>query len=177
LCYVADTFLVAPIVDADQTEIVIAFPPGRWRPFERQEGGWLEGTVNVSLGPDGVPVFIREGKIAPIYDKIGSHAQSTMAGPLTLVIAPSAAGTAEGLLYLDDGTSYNYKTGEFLDIKFSFSSKVLTASKVRKESTIPVALEKAIVGTIVIFDGNSVKTYPGLTLDLTKEWTWSVPAA
>ena len=41
--------------------------------------------------------------------------------PITLIVAPDREGRAEGRLYLDDGKSFDYKTGASLYMEFSYS--------------------------------------------------------
>ena len=64
---------------------------------------------------DELPVYARAGAIVPMQPVTESTSE-TPNGPLTLrVFAPAAPGDAcDGELYLDDGISYNFRSGQFL---------------------------------------------------------------
>ena len=46
--------------------------------------------------------------------------------PISLDIFLDSAGTAEGTAYLDDGQTFDYKTGKYIYGRLSFSRKTLT---------------------------------------------------
>jgi len=66
-----------------------------------------------------LPVFVRPGSILPIEPLVQSTEEQP-SGPLTLRVFPGA--DCGGHLYLDDGTSFAYKRGEFLRMSFSCQS-------------------------------------------------------
>ncbi len=66
-----------------------------------------------------LPVFVRPGSILPIEPLVQSTEEQP-SGPLTLRVFPGA--DCGGHLYLDDGTSFAYKRGEFLRTSFSCQS-------------------------------------------------------
>ena len=68
---------------------------------------------------DKLPVFARGGAIIPIAPLVQSTSE-TPQGPLTLRIYVGASNDpCSGNLYLDDGTTYTYKQGAYLRMKFT----------------------------------------------------------
>jgi alpha-glucosidase len=63
-----------------------------------------------------LPVFVRPGTILPIEPLVQSTEEQP-SGPLTLRVFPGP--NCGGHLYQDDGTSFGYKRGEFLQMTFS----------------------------------------------------------
>jgi alpha-glucosidase len=63
-----------------------------------------------------LPVFVRPGTILPIEPLVQSTEEQP-SGPLTLRVFPGP--NCGGHLYQDDGTSFAYKRGEFLQMTFS----------------------------------------------------------
>jgi alpha-glucosidase len=72
----------------------------------------------VHLHPElaSLPVFVRPGAILPLAPLMQSTAERPQ-GPLTLRVYPGPE--CAGQLYQDDGTSFAYKRGEFLRMKFT----------------------------------------------------------
>lgn len=66
-----------------------------------------------------LPVFARGGAIIPTAPLVQST-NETPQGPLTLrIYTGNSADPCSGNLYLDDGTSYAYRQGAYLRMKFS----------------------------------------------------------
>ncbi len=104
--------LVAPIVTAGATERLVYLPKGEWYDYwtnKKHAGGTM---IRVAAALDTVPMFVRAGAIiptAPAMNYIGERAWD----PITFAIYPDDRGSAETILYEDDGTSPAYKKGAF----------------------------------------------------------------
>jgi alpha 1,3-glucosidase len=168
----AETFLAAPVVYEGAKTWAVTFPPGKWRPFTRDSAAWYsDGTVSFDVTLDDLPFFIKGGKIAPVFDKPGSNALTTLSSDLTLVIAPDDSDHAEGVLLLDDGTSYNFQKGEFLHLKFEYTSGSLSTKKIETESAVPALFANSKVTQIVVYRGEKAESY-SVSFGLAGEWTW-----
>ena len=66
-------------------------------------GGRARRAVQAPL--DVTPTFQRGGTIVPRRERVRRSALLAVYDPLTLAVAPTAAGAATGSLYLDDGES------------------------------------------------------------------------
>ncbi|HXZ79084.1 MAG TPA: TIM-barrel domain-containing protein [Terriglobales bacterium] len=102
---------VSPQVDETLDAAKIALPTGDWYDY------WTGLRVDrAALKPfrialDQVPLYVRAGAIIPQQPLVQSTAE-TPQGPLELRVYPGP--NCQGRLYLDDGTTFNYKKGEFL---------------------------------------------------------------
>ena len=84
-------------------------------------------------------------------------------------------GTAEGELYIDDGESYDYKTGAYIHRKFNLSGKTLVSTNIGTpgkstssylKSMRDIRIERIIIlGVPKKFTGKTVKV-----LQSGKEW-------
>jgi alpha-glucosidase (family GH31 glycosyl hydrolase) len=112
------SLLVAPVVEKGATSRPVYLPQGQWYDFwsdEQLEGG-REISRNIDL--ETIPLYVRAGSILPMgpVKQFTSEKSDT---PLELSIYPGA--DASFLLYEDDGTSFNYRNGEWMGIQLSWN--------------------------------------------------------
>lgn len=70
---------------------------------------------------DQLPLYVRGGSIVPMQPLVQSTEEKPN-GPLTLRVFPPAPGVAcAGDLYQDDGTSYDFRRGDYLRLHFTCS--------------------------------------------------------
>ena len=131
-----DLLIAASALPDDIAPYNAALPPGVW--YDYWTGARLDRRVpvhgshaiqdqeirtaeapplpHVTLSPklDQLPIFVRAGAIVPMQPLVQSTAE-TPSGPLTLRVYPPAAGgdPCSGDVYLDDGTSFGYRRGDF----------------------------------------------------------------
>ncbi len=102
--------LVAPVLAEGATSWEVYLPSGAWYDFwthERYEGG-RRLTLPVDLAS--LPVFVREGAIIPQGPEM-QWVTEKRCEPITLLVYPGER--SEGLLYEDDGESYDYLDGSY----------------------------------------------------------------
>ncbi len=110
--------LVAPVVEQGATSRSVYLPRGLWYDFwtnERVEGG-REITRAVDL--ETMPLYVRAGAILPL-GPVKQYVEEKSDEPLTVTIYPGADGSFS--LYEDDGKSFNYRRGEWMDIDMSWN--------------------------------------------------------
>ena len=91
----------------------VYLPRGAWYDFwtgERLEGG-REITRTVDL--ETMPLYVRAGAIVPM-GPVKQYTAEKVEGPITVTVYPGADGTF--LLYEDDGSSFNYRKGEWMGL-------------------------------------------------------------
>ena len=86
-----------------------------------------EATVDAPI--TAIPVFQRGGSIVPRQMRLRRSSASMADDPFTLVVAPAAARTASGRLYLDPGDSYGYRKGEYAYWKFEWTAEGVLRAK------------------------------------------------
>jgi alpha-glucosidase len=108
--------LVAPSRYPDELDDYdVILPPGGW--FDYWTGEQV-GAARVKIHPqlDVLPVYARAGAIVPMQPLTQSTDEAPQ-GPLTLRVYPGP--NCGGALYLDDGTTMDYKQGKYLRVSFS----------------------------------------------------------
>jgi hypothetical protein len=173
---VGDALFVQPVVTQNATSIALFKPPGHW--YEIYKGDLLEEKMVRNVTIEEVPVYVRGGRIVPLYKKVGMTTYKTIVTPLTLVFGGDEDEKATGWIYLDDGAGYDYEQGKFLQRNFSYDGNVLRCFKGdARETEVPEFLREVIVEGIDLYyvrrDGVLVcDHFEGLKLPLMDEWSW-----
>lgn len=153
--------LVAPVVEKGATTRTVYLPRGAWYDFwthERTEGG-REISRKVDL--ETVPLYVRGGSIQPL-GPVKQFVGEKVDEPLAVSIYPGA--DASFLFYEDDGTSFNYRKGEWMGIQMAWDDKRRTFSMQlapgsRMLTPRPQAIAVELSGTTrsVTFEGRPVQ--------------------
>jgi alpha-glucosidase len=124
--------LAAPISHQGQSTRRLYLPTGEWCYFwsgERFQGGrW----VDVRAPLDELPLFVRGGAILPL-GPVMQHTGERPTDPLTLALyASSHAPDADepSLLYEDDGSSTNYRSGGFCQTSYRWEWESASALRI-----------------------------------------------
>lgn len=110
--------LVAPVLDSGVVKREVYLPGGNWMSINGDSqmlSGWHE--VDAPLGA--TPVFVREGTILFTQSVI----QSTNEQADTLYLHSYGKKDTEGRAYFDDGETYNFRRGEYLNMEASLKRK------------------------------------------------------
>ncbi|WKY09445.1 hypothetical protein Q1695_002089 [Nippostrongylus brasiliensis] len=123
---VGDALLVRPVVDKDSYSVSVDLPAGddektRWYDWESGVER-PSGPTNIDVGIDEVPVFQRGGTIVPTWQRIRRASSLMLHDPITLFVALDDSGAAKGSIYLDDGTTHNYREGQYLFAEVEYRS-------------------------------------------------------
>lgn len=138
--FVGDSgILVKPITDEGATKTDIFIPDSEiyydyLDSTKRYQG---PGNVPYDAPLNTIPMMVRGGHIHARRDRERRSATLMKYDPFTIVVYLDKNGSAKGSLYVDDGESYEYLKGEYLDIQFSFDSttRELVAEKVGGSSS------------------------------------------
>ncbi|KAL9644012.1 hypothetical protein ABK040_005480 [Willaertia magna] len=136
---VGSSLLVKPVSQKDAKSVDIYLPKenGGWFEYEtgKKHNGGQTITLETSL-EKGIPVFQRGGSIIPTQERLRRSTQQMSNDPFTLRIALDTNNRASGNLYIDDGSSFNYKKGQYVYRTFSFDTDVLRCADGDVESLI-----------------------------------------
>jgi alpha-glucosidase (family GH31 glycosyl hydrolase) len=111
------SILVAPVVEQGATTRRVYLPRSAWYDFwtgERLEGG---REISRPVDLETMPLYVRAGSILPL-GPVKQFVAEKVDGPLSVSIYPGA--DASFLLYEDDGTSFNYRQGEWMGIQMAW---------------------------------------------------------
>jgi alpha-glucosidase (family GH31 glycosyl hydrolase) len=112
--------LVAPVVEKGATTRRVYLPRSGWYDFwtgERLEGG---REISRPVDLETLPLYVRAGSILPL-GPVKQFTAEKVDGPLAIAIYPGA--DASFLLYEDDGSSFNYRNGEWMGIQMAWDDK------------------------------------------------------
>jgi alpha-glucosidase (family GH31 glycosyl hydrolase) len=117
--------LVAPVVEKGATTRRVYLPRGSWYDFWTQER--FEGGREISRPVDleTLPLYVREGSILPL-GPVKQFTGEKVDEPLSISIYPGRDGSF--LLYEDDGTSFDYRKGEWMGIQMAWDDTRRTLS-------------------------------------------------
>jgi alpha-glucosidase/alpha-D-xyloside xylohydrolase len=117
--------LVAPVVEKAAATRRVYLPHGAWHDFwsgERIEGG-REFSRPVNL--ETLPLYVRAGSILPL-GPVKQHVAEKSDQPLSITVYPGR--DSSFLLYEDDGTSFNYRNGDWMGIQMDWNESGRTLS-------------------------------------------------
>jgi alpha-glucosidase (family GH31 glycosyl hydrolase) len=149
---VGNSILVVPIVTPKPLEVFVMKPPGKWYDFFNGRELVKSGNVSVSLSE--IPVFIRGGKIVPMYTKTAMSTKEILATPITLLIALDERGKAFGNLYLDDGETNLFMEGEYLQKSFAFENGILTSKTFGKK--VPEVIAQMRIDRVIVYGDRKI---------------------
>ncbi|SCU81332.1 LAFA_0C04126g1_1 [Lachancea sp. 'fantastica'] len=129
--YLGDSgLLVKPITEAGRTAVSMFFPRGIYYEYKTMKALMVEnhGHMDVDVPLSEQALFIEGGHVLVRRDRFRRSSKLQKNDPYTLLIAPDARGKAHGRLYVDDGETFSYETGNYLEVAFEFESCVLTST-------------------------------------------------
>jgi len=110
--------LVAPVIEKGATSRPLYLPRGDWHDF--WTGARIEGSREITRPVDleTMPLFVRAGSILPL-GPVKQFTSEKVTLPLSVFIYPGA--DASFLLYEDDGVTFNYRSGESMEIEMNWT--------------------------------------------------------
>ncbi len=84
--------------------------------------------VSLKVSLDRIPVLLKGGSIIPRRQRIRRAASLMNKDPFTLLVALDEQEQAQGSLYLDDGSSFDYRQGHYVYSELSYKSGILSGS-------------------------------------------------
>uniref|UniRef100_H3CYV5 Glucosidase alpha, neutral C n=1 Tax=Tetraodon nigroviridis TaxID=99883 RepID=H3CYV5_TETNG len=108
---IGGALLVCPVTDPGVQEVQVLLPGSGEVWYDVHSAKMYRGgrTVSLPVTLDTVPVFQRGGSVVCRWMGRGSCTAEFQQLPLSVTVALSAQGAADGELYLDDGRSFSYR--------------------------------------------------------------------
>jgi alpha-glucosidase/alpha-D-xyloside xylohydrolase len=110
--------LVAPVVERGATSRRVYLPRGDWYDFwtgERVAGGH---EISRAVDLETLPLYVSAGSILPL-GPVKQYTGEASDQPVSISIYPGA--DASFLLYEDDGSSFNYRKGDWMGIQMEWN--------------------------------------------------------
>jgi alpha-glucosidase/alpha-D-xyloside xylohydrolase len=156
--------LVAPVYEKDATSRTVYLPRGTWYDFwtrEKLEGG-REVPRKVDL--ETIPVYVRAGAVVPM-GPVKQYTWEKVDAPLTVWVHPGADGAFSW--YEDDGTSFNFRNGEFMRVNLAWNNSQRRLSMRLANGSKMLAPQKR--GIVMRVAGESISrnvTFDGRSLEI-----------
>ena len=142
--FLGDALMIVTISQPLQQFVNVYIPDGRWFDFHGYQEIENRGVYNYLLKKEWIPVLLKGGSIVPTQDRPRRSSFFMKNDPYSLVIALDYNGMATGRLFVDDGKSFNYQKGEFLETFFEFKDNNLK-NRVLHDWTANNTIEKIVV--------------------------------
>lgn len=134
-----DDLLVAPMLTGEKTRKV-RLPKGNWYEYASGKFAGSSQTIDIAPALDEIPVYVREGALIPT---LGDNARNATLGPDSeLIIRHYGPGEGRGLLYEDDGETFDYEKGHYAWERLTTPAIGLTGAIERTEGNYPSAFRK-----------------------------------
>lgn len=147
---IGDSLLVAPVLEEGKKEHVVILPRGIWYDlYDTKEGRMVRGKIQRACGLDRKFVFLRGGKIVPRIERMGKCSKEMVGKGVTVVVGLGEGGNAEGVLYMDDGESFDFEKGAYILTEFMFRDGCLIGR--RKQGGAGFEGSQALVEKVVVF--------------------------
>ncbi|KAK7680941.1 hypothetical protein QCA50_015993 [Cerrena zonata] len=129
--YLGDSgLLIKPVTDEGVDEVTVYIPDDEiyYKFFNgkpSQETVQLKKPAETQFDVElkDIPMLFKGGSIIATKDRYRRSSKLMYRDPYTLYIAPNKEGKAQGQLYIDDGESFGYESGEFVAVNFNFDLK------------------------------------------------------
>lgn len=149
--------VVKPIVSSNTRNTSMILAPGVYYDLESLKPTIISGNdvqvIKIEAPLSKIPAFIEGGHIITRRDRYRRSSQLMLHDPYTIIIAPNTNGEAFGKLYVDDGKSFQYEEGQYLDTNFTLSNgiiKNLPNHVPESSDNIPSEFGNTLIETIII---------------------------
>jgi len=143
---VGNALLAHPVTDQGATSVSVYLPQGIWYDFYSYQA-YGPGSHSFSVNDDTIPVFQRGGTIVPTKQRIRRASSLMKNDPFTLFVALDEKHEALGSLYVDDGQSFEYRQGKYLENSFVYKGNTLESNVVNPTTVFktPEWIERVVI--------------------------------
>lgn len=116
---VGSQMMVAPILQPSKNHRVVYFPEGLWWTIEGDKTYKGKSHELIQAPLNHVPIFIKDGSIIPKSEP----KMSTKEVDDVLILDVYASSAVSGIVYYhyeDDGATYDYQSGDYLELKITY---------------------------------------------------------
>lgn len=128
--FIFGNLLVKPVMEEGRKNTEILLPDNEIYYSLQDPSQTLQGagyhTVDAPL--DTIPAYIRSGGIVTTRQRYRRSAKLMLQDPYTLYVALNSTGKATGELYIDDGETFSYEDGDYLDVSLKATGKSITST-------------------------------------------------
>lgn len=134
---VGNNIIVSPVLDEGAKDISFYLPGGEnqyWYDVENtlmyRGTGYFTRASEISSNN----YFYRGGSIIARKDTVRSSSVYTENDPITLYVLSDENNKAEGTLYVDDGSSFNYRSKEYIYVRFNYADGLISTRRIDEDT-------------------------------------------
>lgn len=130
---IGNAILVRPVYEPGATEVTVYFPgegKDAWYDVDTLAEHKTPGAQRIPVTLHKIPVYQRSGTIVPKKVRIRRSTVAMKDDPYTLIVIADDKGQATGTLYIDDESSFEYRHGKYVYVRFNFDGQNLTATHI-----------------------------------------------
>ncbi|OHT00915.1 Neutral alpha-glucosidase AB [Tritrichomonas foetus] len=133
---IGDSLLIIPFLSQEEEDLQAYMPRARWYEYRTlSEVGKSGELLTIRFDRINVPVFVRGGKIVCTKPKVRKSAIATINDPFSMIVALDNEQKASGVVYVDDGHTYNYTAnGAKIFRSFHFDGTKLTSREIEQSN-------------------------------------------
>lgn len=135
--FVGDRILASPVLEEGASTVSVYLPGGSdqyWYDVEHTLMYTGNGYVTISVDLSSNVYFYKGGTIVPRRDTIRSASIYTHADPINLYVFLDGNGEANGTLYVDDTTTFEYQNKIYLYQRFTYANGTLSSENIDDDS-------------------------------------------
>ncbi len=163
------SLMVNPVTEY-KTRTRKVYLPGAYGWYDLRSGKYYEGgeVIEADAPYDYMPVFVREGSVIPFGPDI-QYTSEKPVDPITLYVYAGTDGSFE--LYEDEGDNYNYESGAYTLIPFTYSEADNTLTVGTRTGEFSGMLQNRTFGVVRVSGERAVKLDFNRTPDVTINYT------
>ncbi len=125
--FFGNSILVRPVLTQkeDENNVIDVYLPEneRWYDFYNFDEIKKNKKVEYYINRDKIGAFIKGGEIIPKKMRIRRSIQKMKNDPLTIIIALNIENESKGIIYFDDGESFDYQKGKYSLLEINYNNK------------------------------------------------------
>lgn len=136
--FVGDRILASPILEKGASTTTVYLPGGEdqfWYDPENNKFYTGSGNVTISVDLSSNVYFYKAGTIIPRRDIVRSASIYTHADPINLYVVLDGNGRANGTLYVDDTTTFEYRNKVYLYQRFAYDNGTFSSQNIDDDSS------------------------------------------
>lgn len=135
--FVGDRILTSPVLEEGASTVSVYLPGGDdqfWYDVENSQSYTGNGNVSISVNLSSNVYFYKGGTIIPRRDTVRTASVHTHADPINLYVILDRNNQANGTLYVDDTTTFEYLNKVYLYKRFIYSNGTLSSTNIDEDS-------------------------------------------
>lgn len=148
--YMGDSgLLIKPVLEKGKTEVEVKLAPGKYYHYPSLKSIVVDSAesevIKIDAPIDRIPILLEGGHVTFSKEKYRRSSRLLRNDPYTLTVAPNKCQNAFGRLYVDDGETFNYKNGDFLEAHVT-----LKGGRTIKNVPVHEPTDKSSIGSTLI---------------------------